>query len=191
MKDLYNREIDYLRISVTDLCNLRCKYCMPECGVKKLSHDDIMNIDEIEEFVKLAARLGIKKVRLTGGEPLVRKGIIEICHRISSIQGIEELCMTTNGLLLEKYAHDLKLAGVKRLNVSIDTLQDEKYKNITRCNQFDQPVKKIFDGIDKLRSEGFKNIKINVVLQGGVNDDEIEDFINLTQDNDFEVLFGE
>ncbi len=191
MKDSYNREIDYLRISVTDLCNLRCNYCMPECGVKKLSHDNIMNAEEIEEFVSYATRLGIRKVRLTGGEPLVRRGIIEICRKISSLQGIEELCMTTNGLLLDKYAHDLKLAGVKRFNISIDTLQDAKYKTITRCDQFDHPVKKIFDGIEKIRSEGFKNIKINVVLQGGVNDDEIEDFINLTKDNDYEVRFIE
>ncbi len=191
MKDSLNREIDYLRISVTDLCNLRCNYCMPECGVNKLSHDDILSVDEIEEFVRQASRLGIRKVRLTGGEPLVRKGIIEICQRIASIKGIEELCITTNGLLLDKYAHDLKLAGVNRINISLDTLQDEKYKKITRSKDFDQPVHKIFQGIDKIRSEGFKNIKINVVLQGGVNDDEIKDFIELTKNNDFEIRFIE
>lgn len=191
MKDLYNREINYLRISVTDLCNLRCNYCMPECGVNKLSHDDIMSVDEIEEFVIQASKLGIRKVRLTGGEPLVRKGIIEICHRIASVKGIEELCVTTNGLLLGKYAHELKLAGVNRLNISIDTLQEEKYKSITRCTIFYNPVQTIFEGIEKVKSEGFKNIKINVVLQGGVNDDEIIDFINLTKNDDFEVRFIE
>lgn len=191
MQDSFNREINYLRISVTDLCNLRCKYCMPENGVKKLLHSQIMTVNEIEEFVCTAAKLGINKVRLTGGEPLVRKGIIEICHRIASINDILELCMTTNGILLEKYAHDLKLAGVDRLNISIDTLQEMKYKNITRCTEIDNPVDKIFAGIDKAKSEGFKKIKLNVVLQGGVNDDEIVDFINLTKDNDFEVRFIE
>ncbi len=164
---------------------------MPECGVNKLSHDDILSVDEIEEFVEQAAKLGIKKVRLTGGEPLVRKGIIEICQRIASIKGIQELCITTNGLLLEKYAHDLKLAGVKRINVSLDTLQDEKYKKITRCLDIEHPVQKIFEGIAKLKSEDFKNIKINVVLQGGVNDDEIKDFIELTRNEDIEVRFIE
>ena len=191
MKDSYNRNIDYLRISVTDLCNLRCTYCMPEEGILKTEHSKILSVDKIEEIVRVCAELGTRKVRLTGGEPLVRRGIIEICQRISSIPGIEELCITTNGILLKKYARDLKLAGVDRINISLDTLNEEKYKKITRCTCSDSPVKQIFEGIEAIKKEGFENIKINTVLMGGVNDDEIADLVELTKDNDYQVRFIE
>ena len=191
MRDGYRRDINYLRISVTDLCNLRCTYCMPEDGVQKFDHDKILTVDEIEGFVKQAVKLGVNKVRLTGGEPLLRPGIIEICHRISAIEGIKELCITTNGLLLKKYAKDLKLAGVSRLNISLDTLDNEKYKKVTRCTFLDNPVDLIFEGIEKAKTVGFSNFKINTVLMGGVNDDEISDFIELTKDHDISVRFIE
>lgn len=191
MQDSYKRDINYLRISVTDLCNLRCTYCMPADGVEKFDHEKILSVDEIESFVKQAVKLGVKKVRLTGGEPLVRPGIIDICQRISAISGIEELCITTNGLLLKKYAKDLKLAGVNRLNVSLDTLDNEKYLKITRCHFTDKPVDLIFEGIEECKKAGFSRFKINVVLMGGVNDDEISDFIGLTEKDDISVRFIE
>jgi len=132
MEDLFSRKINYLRLSVTDRCNMRCIYCMPEVGIQKLSHTDVLSVEEAVEIVKQAADCGITKVRLTGGEPLVHKGILEICKRISEIPQIKELCLTTNGTLLSSMAKDLKDAGVNRLNISIDTLQEEKYKKITR-----------------------------------------------------------
>ena len=191
MRDSYDRSIDYLRISVTDLCNLRCTYCMPEHGVEKADHSRIISVDKIEEIVKICAGLGTRKVRLTGGEPLVRRGIIEICHRISAVPGIEELCITTNGILLKKYAHDLKLAGVDRLNVSLDTLDEEKYKKLTRCVCAEHPIRQIFEGIEAAKKEDFGTIKINTVLLGGVNDDEIRDLVELTKEEDFQVRFIE
>ena len=187
MKDSFDREIDYLRISVTDLCNLRCTYCMPKDGVHKISHDQIISVERIEEIVKEAVKLGIKKVRLTGGEPLVRKGITEICWRISRISGIEELCLTTNGILLKSLAKDLKNSGVDRLNISLDTLNKDKYLRITRGGNIDD----VFSGIEEAKCVGFKNIKINVVLIGGFNDDEINDFAKFAEDNDLSVRFIE
>lgn len=191
MKDSYEREISYLRISVTDLCNLRCKYCMPEEGVCKFEHSQIISVDEIEEIARCAVSLGVKKIRLTGGEPLVRRGIIEICRRLSSIEGVEELCITTNGLLLSKYAKDLALAGVSRINVSLDSMVEEKYRKITRCTHIDEPVKLIFEGIEKCNSCGVPANKINVVLMGGINDDEAADFVGLTKERDIQVRFIE
>lgn len=191
MKDSYNRDINYLRISVTDLCNLRCTYCMPEKGVEKFAHEKILSIEEIEEIVIACAEAGIRKVRLTGGEPLVRNGILDICERISRIDGIKELCLTTNGTLLAKYAKDLKAAGVDRLNISVDTLQNEKYKKITRCASQGAPADEVFAGIEAAKQAGFTNIKLNVVLIGGYNDDEINDMIELTRDNDYQVRFIE
>lgn len=191
MKDHFQREINYLRISVTDLCNLRCRYCMPEDGVKKFSHEQILSVEEIGEIAEICADLGINKIRLTGGEPLVRKGIFEICRILSSIPQIRELCLTTNGLLLSRCAEDLRRAGVDRLNVSVDTLDNEKYKSLTRCNFSDHPVEDIFEGLRVSETAGFKNTKLNVVLIGGVNEDEICDFIELTKDRDIQVRFIE
>ena len=132
MIDKLGREITYLRISLTDKCNLRCRYCMPEEGVCKRTHQEMMNEDEIVTAVEVAASLGIHKIRLTGGEPLVKKNIVSICRRVAAVEGIRELCLTTNGLLLPQLAKELRAAGVKRLNLSLDTLAPEKYAYIPR-----------------------------------------------------------
>ena len=186
MKDRFGRNITYLRISVTDLCNLRCKYCMPESGVKSLCHSDILSIEEIVEIVKVASKNGIKKIRLTGGEPLVRRGFINLCKQISEINEIEDIAITTNGVLLKEMADELFENKVRRINFSLDTLIKEKYNDITRRNDFDKTMESLFYAIKK----GFK-VKINVVLIGGFNDDEIQDFVNLANDYDLEVRFIE
>ena len=187
MKDLFNREIDYLRISLTDLCNLRCTYCMPKDGVRKLSHENILSFERIKEIVEASVKLGIKKIRLTGGEPLVRKGISEICRLIADIPGVEELCLTTNGVLLKEYAKELKDAGVTRINISLDTLNKDKYKKITRGGNLDD----VLEGIKAVKEAGFKNTKINCVLIGGFNDDEIEDFAKFANSNELSFRFIE
>lgn len=176
MKDNFGRDIFYLRLSVTDLCNLRCIYCMPEDGVVKRRHEDILSVDEIEEIVRAAAACGIRKIRVTGGEPLVRGGIIEICRRISDTRGIRELCLTTNGILLPKYADELKAAGVRRLNISLDSLDPETYKRITRNGTLEAAL----DGVRIALNAGFDAVKINAVLMGGVNDNEIWRMLDLT-----------
>lgn len=186
MKDRFGRNITYLRISVTDLCNLRCKYCMPKSGVKSLCHSDILSIEEIVEIVKVASKNGIKKIRLTGGEPLVRRGFINLCKQISKIDEIEDIAITTNGVYLKEMADELFENKVRRINFSLDTLIKEKYNDITRRNDFDKTMESLFYAIKK----GFK-VKINVVLIGGFNDDEIEDFVNLANDYDLEVRFIE
>ena len=186
MKDRFGRNITYLRISVTDLCNLRCKYCMPESGVKSLCHSDILSIEEIVEIVKVASKNGIKKIRLTGGEPLVRRGFINLCKQISKIDEIEDIAITTNGVYLKSMADELFENKVRRINFSLDTLVKEKYNDITRRNDFDKTMESLFYAIKK----GFK-VKINVVLIGGFNDDEIQDFVNLANDYDLEVRFIE
>ena len=187
MNDRFGRDIYYLRLSVTDLCNLRCVYCMPEEGVEKRRHSEILSVEEIEEIVRASAECGIRKVRVTGGEPLVRRGIVDICRRISAIPGVEELDMTTNGVLLPKLAVELKKAGVKRLNISLDTLNPDKYKHITRCGNLDEALR----GIDAAFEAGYDMIKINTVLIGGVNDDEIPAFVNMTRDKNIHVRFIE
>ena len=186
MKDRFGRNITYLRISVTDLCNLRCKYCMPESGVKSLCHSDILSIEEIIEIVKIASKNGIKKIRLTGGEPLVRRGFINLCKQISKIDEIEDIAITTNGVHLKEMADELFENKVRRINFSLDTLVKEKYNDITRRNDFDKTMESLFYAIKK----GFK-VKINVVLIGGFNDDEIQDFVNLANKYDLEVRFIE
>lgn len=186
MKDRFGRNITYLRISVTDLCNLRCKYCMPESGVESLCHSDILSIEEIVEIVKVASKNGIKKIRLTGGEPLVRRGFINLCKQISKIDEIEDIAITTNGVHLKEMADELFENKVRRINFSLDTLVKEKYNDITRRNDFDKTMESLFYAIKK----GFK-VKINVVLIGGFNDDEIQDFVNLANDYDLEVRFIE
>ena len=187
MKDCFEREISYLRLSVTDLCNLRCVYCMPEEGVAKLRHEDILSVEEIEEIVRSAAALGIKKVRITGGEPLVRKGIADICRRVSSVPGIEEVCLTTNGTLLPRYAGELREAGIKRLNISLDSLDPDKYRDITRGGELADALL----GIDAARKAGFGTIKINAVLIGGVNNDGIRELTELSRQTDTHVRFIE
>lgn len=186
MKDRFGRDITYLRISVTDLCNLRCKYCMPESGVESLCHSDILSLEEIVEIVNVAAKNGITKIRLTGGEPLVRRGFVHLCKEISKIEQIEDIAITTNGVHLKNMADDLFENKVKRINFSLDTLVKEKYNDITRRNDFDKTMESLFYAIEK----GFK-VKLNVVLIGGFNDDEIENFVKLANDYDLEVRFIE
>ena len=176
MIDSYGREISYLRLSVTKLCNLRCRYCMPEEGVCKKDHSSMLTQEETVMAVKAAASLGIKKVRVTGGEPLVKPNIVSICRGIAGIDGIEELCLTTNGIRLPELGHELKKAGVDRLNISLDTLDADKYRYITRNGDLADAVK----GIETALSCGFEKIKLNAVLIGGFNDDEIADLAGLT-----------
>ena len=187
MKDQYGREITYARISITDECNLRCIYCMPDDGGCQKEHSNLLTADEIVEFAKKSAELGIHKIRITGGEPLVRPDVLSICERISAIDGIRELALTTNGMLLSRMAYDLKAAGVNRVNVSLDTLQTEKYKRITRRGKFGE----VQEGIEKAIDAGLLPLKINTVLIGGFNDDEITDFVELTREDDVEVRFIE
>jgi GTP 3',8-cyclase len=187
MKDKQGRNITYMRISVTDKCNLRCTYCMPEDGVPPLCHNDIMTVDETIKAAKAGASLGISKIRITGGEPLVRKGIVELCRGIAEIPGIDEICMTTNGTLLSTYALALREAGVDRLNISLDTLNPQKYKQITRIGDLEQ----VLDGIRAARDAGFDELKINVVLMAGFNDEEIHDFVDMTRDDNLDVRFIE
>ncbi|MGI6737516.1 MAG: GTP 3',8-cyclase MoaA [Anaerovoracaceae bacterium] len=187
MKDSYNREINYMRVSVTDLCNLRCKYCMPPEGVVKKDHREIMTWETLFDTVRAAAELGIDKIRLTGGEPLVKRGIIEICHTISHIPGVRELCMTTNGTLLPEYADSLRRAGVSRLNISVDTLDPDRFTDITRGGN----LMDVLDGIRAADAAGFENLKINVVLAKGVNEDDIPEFVEMTRRENLEVRFIE
>lgn len=187
MQDRYKRTISYLRVSVTDLCNLRCKYCMPAEGIPKRSHNEILRLEEVEEIVRAAAELGIRKVRITGGEPLVRPGVIELCRQISAIPGIEELAITTNGLLLERYAEQLAQAGVHRVNISLDTLRPDRFSEITRGGSLEQVLR----GISAARQAGLTPIKINTVLIGGFNEDEIIPLVEQTRTKDVEVRFIE
>lgn len=177
MIDSCGREIDYLRLSVTELCNLRCRYCMPAEGICKKAHADMLTEDEMVAAVSAAASLGIRKVRLTGGEPLVKRNILSICQRVAQVPGIEEVCMTTNATLLEGRAVALKEAGVDRLNISLDTLDPEKYARITRVGALDDALR----GIEAALDAGFSHLKVNAVLIGGFNDDEIGDLAGLTK----------
>ena len=187
MKDNYGRRINYLRVSVTDLCNLRCKYCMPKEGVIQKSHNEILSLEEIYEIIKCSTELGIDKIRITGGEPLVRKGIISLIKKISDLNEIKDLAITTNGVLLEKYAYNLKKAGLKRVNISLDTLNAEKYKEITRGGNLDSVLR----GIEAANNADLNPIKINTVLIGGFNDDEIVKFANFTMDYNIHIRFIE
>lgn len=160
MFDSFNREINYLRISVTDRCNLKCTYCVPKSGLRLFRDKDTISFEEIVEVVKVCTQMGIKKFRLTGGEPLVRKGIIKLVEMISSINGVEDLSMTTNGVLLEKMAESLARAGLNRINISLDTVDREKYREITGKDLLDRVLR----GIDAAENAGLFPIKINCVL---------------------------
>ena len=187
MIDRLGRNITYLRISVTDKCNLRCRYCMPEEGVCKKNHADMLTEDEIIGAVEVAASLGITKLRITGGEPLVKKNILSICRRAAAVEGIREVCLTTNGLLLPQLAKPLREAGVSRINLSLDTLKPDKYAYITRIGTLDS----FRAGLDAAFEAGFEKIKINSVLIGGFNDDEIEDLAKLTLEYPLDMRFIE
>jgi len=179
--DAYNRPISYLRISVTDRCNLRCTYCMPEEGVPWRPHDEILRYEEIETIVRAAAELGITKVRLTGGEPLVRAGIDDLVRKIARIPGIDDLAMTTNGILLARHAESLANAGLHRLNVSLDTLDEQRFRRITRCGDLTD----VLAGLQAARRTGLTPIKINAVVVRGLNDDEVIDLAAKTLEADW------
>ena len=187
MIDKLGRDITYLRISLTDKCNLRCRYCMPEEGVCKRSHHEMMNEDEVVTAAEAAASLGIRKIRLTGGEPLVKRNILSICRRVAAVEGIDEVCLTTNGILLPQLGRQLREAGVSRLNLSLDTLDPEKYAYITRIGKLEQ----FCAGLEAALEAGFDKIKINAVLIGGFNEDEIEALAGLTMEYPVDMRFIE
>lgn len=187
MQDAYGRNITYMRLSVTDKCNLRCRYCMPEEGVPRRSHSEMLTEEELLRSVEAGASLGIKKLRITGGEPLVKKNIVSICSRAAAVEGIEELCLTTNGILLPGMAEELRRGGVDRLNISLDTLDPEKYRRITRRGELDDALR----GLEAALAAGFDKIKINAVLIGGFNDDEIPDLAELSRSHGVDVRFIE
>lgn len=188
MRDSFGREINYLRISITDRCNLRCQYCMPEEGIAhKIEHDKMLSLEEIYRIARVFAKLGVSKIRITGGEPLVRKGAVDLVHMLSGLEGVRELAMTTNGVLLGHYARALKEAGLTRVNISLDTLDPAKYWEITRGGDLGQ----VLEGICEAKKVGLSPIKINTVLIGGFNDDEIEDLVNITREDPTDVRFIE
>jgi|Deesub1362A_J573_1020465.scaffolds.fasta_scaffold00230_7 cyclic pyranopterin phosphate synthase len=187
MHDPRGREIDYLRISVTDRCNLRCFYCMPSEGVKPILHKEILTYEEITRIVRIAAPIGIRKVRLTGGEPLARKNIAFLVASLKSIDGIENLSLTTNGVLLERYAEELVSAGLDRVNVSLDSLRPDRYREITRGGSLEQVLR----GIEKAHEAGLRPVRINMVPIRGYNDDEIEEFARITLQKPYQIRFIE
>lgn len=185
--DSYARAITYLRISITDRCNYRCRYCMPDAGIEKCAHGDICSLEELRDMAAAAVRCGVRKIRVTGGEPLVRRGAVDFCRMLSEIPGVEELCLTTNGSLLAEQAAALREAGVTHLNISLDTLKEERFRTITRLGA----LSSVLRGIEAAERAGFEKIKLNCVLLGGVNDDEIADFAALTRAHDWQVRFIE
>lgn len=187
MQDSYGRKIEYLRLSVTDACNLRCSYCMPDGAPAACSCKHNLSADEFEEIVRAAVSLGVKKLRITGGEPLVRNDIVSLCRRLSSIEGIEDFSMTTNASLLAPIAKELYDAGLHRINISLDTLDAAKYAEITRGGKLSDAVR----GIRAAMEAGMKPVKLNTVLIGGFNDDEIVSLANLTRLYPVDVRFIE
>jgi cyclic pyranopterin phosphate synthase len=182
------RTVSYLRLSVTDRCNLRCVYCMPQAGIRLLPQAEILTYDEIEGILaSVAAPLGLRGIRVTGGEPLVRGGIVGLVSRLARLPGVEELSMTTNGLLLPRFAADLRAAGLQRVNVSLDTLRAERYRSI--CRGGDPEL--VFAGIRAAEAAGLQPVKINMVVIPGVNDDEVEEMAALTMDAPRHVRFIE
>lgn len=187
LSDSFQRPINYMRVSVTDRCNFRCVYCMPPEGVKPIPHGDILTYEELHAIIRAGVELGINKIRITGGEPLVRLGIVDFVKKVAEIEGLDDLSMTTNGVYLAKYARQLKKAGLRRVNVSLDTLNPEKFEQITRGNKIDAVLK----GIEAARSAGLNPVKINIVVMAGVNDDELLDFARKTIDEEWHIRFIE
>jgi cyclic pyranopterin phosphate synthase len=186
-KDRFDRNIDYLRVSLTDRCNLRCVYCMPPQGVPWKSRETILSLEQIAQVVEAAAGLGFRKIRLTGGEPLVRKGIVSLVTHIAAVPGIQEVSLTTNATLLSHFAGELAGAGLARVNISLDTLQPERFRRITRLGDIDS----VWQGIRAAEGAGLMPLKINVVVVRGLNDNELVDFARLTQHHPWHVRFIE
>jgi len=185
--DNFGRKITYLRVSITDRCNYRCIYCQPEEQFKFISHQEILRYEEIVEIIEEAVKLGVTKVRITGGEPLARKGVVGFIKKLREIKKLEDISLTTNGFFLSEYAEKLKDAGLNRVNISLDSLQEEKYKKITRWGS----LKKVLKGIDSAIKAGLLPVKINTVLIRGINDDEVEDFVRLALESPLNIRFIE
>lgn len=183
----YQREVDYLRISVTDRCNFRCKYCMPPDGVNYKPHDEIMRYEEILIFAKIAVNAGVKRIRLTGGEPLVRKGLDKLIYQLNKLEDLEDISLTTNGYLLTEHAKKLARVGLDRINVSLDTLNRKKFEEISLVDGLPE----VLDGLKAAKKAGLDPIKINTVLIRGFNDDEVLDFIQFTKANNYNFRFIE
>lgn len=187
MQDPFGRNIDYLRLSITDRCNLRCRYCMPEEGVPALAHGDILSYEELLQVARCCVALGIGKIRVTGGEPLVRRGVVDFITRLAALPGPPEIVLTTNGLMLADLALPLKKAGLTRVNVSLDTLRPERFAALTRRQGLDQ----VLAGLAAAEAAGLDPVKVNVIPLKGVNDDELLDFARLTLTHPWEVRFIE
>jgi cyclic pyranopterin phosphate synthase len=185
--DKYNRHLNYLRISITDRCNLRCLYCAPGGLVPKLGHDEILRYEEILRIIRIGVSLGITKVRLTGGEPLMRAGVYEFLKELTAVDGLSDISLTTNGVMLHENIEKIEAAGIKRINISLDTLKREKFKYITGYDRFDQ----VWAGIEKAYAHGFDPIKLNVVALKGYNDDEFVDLARLSMTYPFHIRFIE
>lgn len=185
MLDKYNRKLNYLRISVTDRCNLRCTYCMPAEGVPHMDHKEILSFDEIVDVVKYGVSIGINKVRLTGGEPLVRKGIVDLVRMIWNVEGIRDLSMTTNAILLDKFADELKEAGLQRVNISLDTLDADKFSEVTRGGDINQ----VFKGIAAAKKAGLLPIKINCVVWENSKEKNAQAVAKYSEENDLKIRF--
>ena len=185
--DGFNRKITYLRVSLTDRCNLRCRYCMPTGVISKLSHEAILSYEQILRITDIAAKLGVTKIRLTGGEPLVRNGVYEFISRLSGTGHFKDISITTNGVLLSQGLEKLKRAGIKRLNISLDTLKREKFRWITGRDEFTN----VWNSIHKAKEMGFSPLKINIVVIKDFNDNEILDFAKLSMEYPFHIRFIE
>lgn len=185
MYDQFNRKINYLRISITDRCNLRCRYCMPHDGIQLLNHKNILRFSEIEEVVKEATLLGINKFRITGGEPLVRNGIVELVEKITKIKGVDDLGMTTNAVLLEKYAKELANAGLHRVNISLDSVNRQKYTEITRRDELPQVLK----GIDAALEAGLTPVKINCVIKENENEKDAKEVTQFCKEKKLQIRY--
>ena len=185
--DTYNRSITYMRISITDRCNLRCSYCMPEEGIDWKPKESILRYDEILRIVAVAVKRGLKKVRVTGGEPLVRRGVIEFIRMLHQQPGLETVALTTNGVFLPEAAYDLYRAGLRQINISLDSLDPQNFAKIVHRDIFDR----VWEGIERCEQIGFNPIKINCVLQAGINDHEVIDFARLTERKPYHVRFIE
>ncbi len=187
LTDRFGRRHTYLRISVTDRCNLRCQYCMPAEGIQWIERKDLLSFEEIERVVRVLAGAGVSKVRITGGEPTVRRGIENLIGSIAKIDGIKELAMTTNGTTLRKMAQAYRDAGLTHINVSIDSFKPERFKEITRTDKIDT----VLEGIECAVNAGFESVKINVVAMKGINDDELVDFVDFAKVRPINVRFIE
>ncbi len=184
--DTYHRRIDYMRISITDRCDMSCIYCT-ERTVPRLSHDDILRYEEIHKAVQAAARLGVKGLRITGGEPLVRPDVSKLVEMLVQVDGIDDITLTTNGTLLGKYARELKAAGLQRVNISLDAFKADKYKKITGSDK----LKDVLESIEIARKVGLTPVKINTVVMRGINDDELLDFARMSISDGWHVRFIE